>query len=99
LIGLVLAAALDAAGVPMATELLDVARSRCGLSADAAVAAKLDADLHQFDIGGIASAVGPQLDLFYEEFAADADADLARFCAAAPGMAARAGYPGLFRVR
>jgi hypothetical protein len=98
LIGALLAMALDANGVAMATELLVVFEERCRdeYRVNKEAARRLGEDLHQYDIGGLASAVGPALNSFYEEFSTEADLDLARFCASAPDLAARAGYPLLF---
>ena len=100
-IWLALAAALNPTGIAMATELVDVARLHCAdvLTVDEAAAAALKADLRQFDIGGINSAVSPALNLFYEEFAAAAKADAAGFCTSVPDLAARAGYANIFRNR
>ena len=85
----------------MAVELLEAVETHCSrvLAIDAFEAAKLESDFRQFDIGGISSAVSPALNMFFEEFADAARKDAVAFCASAPGLAVRAGYPKIFRDR
>ena len=79
----------------MAVALLDVAEEHCQAetAVDDKVKASLMADFHEFDIGGLASAISNPLNAFYEEFQLQAKRDRRSFCAKAPLQAAVTGYP------
>jgi hypothetical protein len=81
--------------IAMAVALLDVAEEHCigQIAIDQTKRKELYLHFHEYDIGGLASAISLPLNSFYEEFAAEACAERDRFCKAAPAQSARTGYP------
>lgn len=81
--------------IAMAVALLDVAEQYCkgAIIVDPALRKTLFIHFHEYDIGGLSSAISGPLNSFYEEFVAEARSGHGAFCAAAPAQAARTGYP------
>jgi hypothetical protein len=87
-------AASRATRIAMAVALLDVAEQHCdSLKRDADLEEHLLRHFHEYDIGGLASAISGPLNSFYEDFEREAKADASAFCRAAPAYAAQTGYP------
>ena len=86
--------------IAMAVALLDVAEQYCkgAIAVDPAVRENLFLHFHEYDIGGLSSAISGPLNSFYEEFVAEAKSGRGTFCAAAPAQAARTGYPVITKV-
>jgi hypothetical protein len=81
--------------IAMAVALLDVAEQYCkgAIAVDPDVRENLFVHFHEYDIGGLSSAISGPLNSFYEEFVAEAQSGRGAFCAEAPAQAARTGYP------
>lgn len=81
--------------IAMAVALLDVAEQYCrgAIAIDQDVRKNLFLHFHEYDIGGLSSAISGPLNSFYEEFVAEAKSGRGAFCAEAPAQAARTGYP------
>ena len=101
---LLMAAPAEAASrgtlIAMAVALLDVAEQHCDdLKRDAELEEHLLRHFHEYDIGGLASAISGPLNAFYEDFQREAEEDARAFCRAAPAYAARTGYPVIVSAR
>jgi hypothetical protein len=95
---LVLSLALlaDATRLAMAVALQDVVADHCpNLTVDPAEKSALMLEFRQYDLGGIYSMVSPPLNAFYEEFLGASRKSPSGFCASAPDLAGRAGFPAL----
>ncbi len=81
--------------IAMAVALLDVADQYCQgmIAVDQDVRKNLFLHFHEYDIGGLSSAISGPLNAFYEEFVTEAKSGRGAFCAEAPAQAARTGYP------
>jgi hypothetical protein len=86
--------------IAMAVALLDVAEQYCKgtIAVDQDVRKNLFMHFHEYDIGGLSSAISGPLNAFYEEFVAEAKTGRSAFCAEAPLQAARTGYPVITMV-
>lgn len=94
-------AADRASNIAMAVALLEVAEENCagGIAVDQELKTHLMRHFHEYDIGGLASAISGPLNIFYEDFSSQAKSDRLEFCRRAPDTIAGTGYPALTRSR
>lgn len=80
--------------IAMAVAIVDVAKDTCRtVTLDEELQSHLMRHFHEYDIGGLASAISGPLNAFYEDFQHEAKSDPRGFCAAAADYSARTGYP------
>lgn len=86
--------------IAMAVALIDVAEEHCSeVRLDTDLHGHLMRHFHEYDIGGLASAISGPLNAFYEDFTHEARDDARAFCSAAPDYATRTGYPVILGAR
>jgi hypothetical protein len=94
---LIVLAQSQAGPIATAVALLEVVEEYCQRpAADPVERTRLLSLLQDYDVGGLASPISPTLNAMYTEFLGEARRDRTRFCAAAPDIAARAGFKDLF---